>query len=292
MEKIKLYILLLLAFTVVTFAQEEDEEIFLQSYTPSVLFHKGEFELKIFNNLYTQTSFFDDGANKIETGNRNNYFTGIFSFLYGINSSLNIGLEFWLKAASNKPAESSPFEIFNFEQSNNARTVLSHIGPKIKFLPFSGTKSFLDEVSLQTTLFIPVASNLEGSAGSPFVEFDSFVWLNQFFYDNRLNDDFSLFLEFDTWVRINKEFNGSNYYDFPLKAFLSYYPSEKLTLYAMHEISTRFYRGGNSYYFHLGGGLKYQLFDFLELEALATTFYLGKNSGAGNTLNIGFRFIN
>ncbi len=290
MKRINLYFLFLLALTAGTFAQSEDEEIFLQSYTPSVLFHKGEFELKIFNNLYTQTAYFDDGSNSISTNNRSNFFTGIFSFIYGINSDLNLGLEFWLKSAKNNSVDSSPFEIFDFNNSSNSRTVVSHIGPKIKFLPFTNT--FLDEVSLQSTLLFPVADNLEGSATSPFVEFDSYVWLNQFFYDKRLNDDFSLFVEFDTWFRINKEFNGSNYYDFPLKVFLSYYPSGKLTLYGMHEISTRFFGGGNAYYFHLGGGIKYQLFDFLELEALATTFYLGKNSGAGNTLNIGFRFIN
>ncbi len=290
MRKINLLLIIYVALAGFVFAQQEEEEIFFQSYTPSVLFHKGEFELKIFNNLYTQTSYFDDGSNSIPTNTRSNFFSGIFSFIYGINSDFNLGVELWLKSAKNNSVDSSPFEIFNFNNSADSRTVLSHIGPKIKILPFTGT--FLKEVSLQSTLLFPVASNLEGNGSSPFVEFDSYVFLNQFFYDKRIGDDFSLFVEFDTWFRINKEFNGSNYYDFPLKVFFSYYPTGKLTVYGMHEISTRFYSGGNAYYFHIGGGLKYQLFDFLELEGLVTKFYLGKNSGAGSTFNLGFRFIN
>ncbi len=202
-----------------------------------------------------------------------------------------MGVELWLKSAKNGSPDSSPFSIFNFENSKNARTVVSHFGPKIKFFPFP-VSGFLGEVTLQTTLLIPVANNLEGSSGSPFVDYDSYVLLNQFFYDKHFAEKFSLFLEFDTWIRINREFDGNNLFDFPVKAFLSYYPTEKLTLYGMHEISTRFFSGGNAYYFHAGAGIKYQLFDFMEIEGLATTFYLGKNSGAGNTFNLGFRFIN
>ncbi len=290
MIKYKL-VLLTILFSTVIYAQNSDDEIILQSYTPSVLFHKGEFELKLFNNLYTQTSYFDDGSNLTETNTRSNYFTGLVSFLYGINSDVNLGLELWLKSARTDTKNSSPFSVFNFSNSPNSRTVVSHIGPKVKFYPFP-VSGFLGEVTLQTTLLFPVVTGLEGSANSPFVEYDSYILLNQFFYDKHFAEDYSLFLEFDTWIRINRNFNGNNLFDFPIKAFLSYYPTEKLSFYGMHEISTRFYNGGVAYYFHIGGGIKYQLFDFLELEGLITKFYLGKNSGAGSTFNLGLRFIN
>ncbi len=62
--KYKLFVLIFAMLVSSVYAQE-DEEIILQTYTPAVLFHKGEFELKIFNNLYTQTAYFDDGSNEM-----------------------------------------------------------------------------------------------------------------------------------------------------------------------------------------------------------------------------------
>jgi len=263
----------------------------LQAYTPSTLFNKGEYELKIFNNLYTQAAFFNDKNEKIELSNRSTFFTSSVSFLYGYSNKLNIGLELWVKSVRNDVPGSSPFSLFQFESNSLSRTVLSHVGPKIKFAPFD--HGLLSKTSIQSTFLIPIAEDLEGANSSPFVAYDSFIFLNQFFYDTRISNKVSFFSEIAAWYRIDRNLNGkSNRLEVPAKFFVSWYPTDMLTLYVSNEFAYQWQGSLTGYYLQGGVGLKYQLFPFLELETLLTDFYFGQNSGAGSTANFGFRIIN
>ena len=47
----------------------------LQAYTPSILLLPGQFEVKQFNNLYTQTAFFNEDGDKVNLNERPTYFT-------------------------------------------------------------------------------------------------------------------------------------------------------------------------------------------------------------------------
>lgn len=268
-----------------------NEHSSLQAYTPSALFHKGEYELKVFNNLYTQTAFFDEGNNKVDLSNRSTFFTSSFSFLYGYSHNLNIGFEFWIKSVRYDAAGSSPFSLFQFESNELSRTVLSHIGPKIKFAPFHN--GLLKNVSIQSTFLIPIAGSLEGTDSSPFVAFNSFIFLNQFFYDKEISSEFSFFSEIAAWYRIDRNLNGkSNRLELPVKFFISWYPTDMLTLYLSNEFAYQWQGSFTGYYLQGGLGLKYQLFPYLELETLLTDFYFGQSAGAGSTVNFGFRIIN
>ncbi len=267
----------------------------LQSYTPSVLLSKGEYEIKIFNNLYTQTKFFDGEGNRINQGSRSSFFTSLMSFLYGYTTDLNFGVELWLRSVRNDIINSSPFETLGFD---NNRTAISRFGPKIKFTPFKN--EFLTDLSIQTTLLIPVVSDLDGldNDGSAYLDDDAYIWLNQFFYDRPINNYLSYFAEIDTWIRIDRDFNGArNSLQLPLKLFLSYYPTDNLTIYGMNEFLYQWSATGQnktitSYFNQSGLGIKYHLFHHIELEGLVTVFLLGKNSGAGQTFNLGFRIVN
>ena len=212
------------------------EHSLLQAYTPSALFNKGEYELKVFNNLYTQTAFFNDGNEKIDLNTISTFFTSSVSFLYGYSNKLNIGVEFWIKSVRNDYTGSSPFPLFNFESKSFGRTVLSHIGPKIKFAPFN--KGLLRKASIQSTFLIPIARDLEGTNNSPFVAYDSFIFLNQFYYDTEITSKFPFFSEIAAWYSIDRNFNGkSNRFELPVKLFISWYPTDMLTIYASNEFA-------------------------------------------------------
>jgi hypothetical protein len=259
----------------------------LQAYTPSKLLSKDQFEIKIFNNLYTQTEFFNEEREKIEQGSRSTFFTGIVNFLYGINSSINVGFDLYFKSVRNDEESSSPFTLFEFSSNENARTAIAQIGPKIKISPFSSFSNF----SFQTTLLFPLESDLDGSESneSPYLDVDGMQWWNHFFYDYSFDENFLLYLETGPIFRFSSEFED---FFVPLKAIVNYYPSQNWTIYVPSEF-TSFWKefSMDAYYAQLGLGLKYQLTPNVELEGLFTKFLLGKSQGAGQTFNLGIRII-
>jgi hypothetical protein len=259
----------------------------LQTYTPSKLLSSGQFEIKIFNNLYTQTAYFNEEQEKIEQGSRSTFFSGIVNFLYGINSTINVGFDLYLKSVRNDDESSSPFSLFKFSSDEKSRTALSQIGPKIKISPFSSLSNF----SFQTTLLFPLDSDLDGSESNeiPYLDVDGIQWWNQFFYDYSFEDDFLLYLETGPIIRFSSEFED---FFVPLKAIVNYFPSQNWTIYVPFEF-TSYWKDFtiNAYYMQLGLGLKYQLTPNVELEGLYTKFLLGKSQGAGQTYNLGIRMI-
>ncbi len=154
--------------------QAQSDNSNLQQYTPSVLFVRGQWELKHFSNVYVQTRAFDDRLRKDDerSPGQQVYATVIHQFLYGINRNINVGLDVWLKhvRVSDIPLTAR-------------RTGLSGVGPKIKLAPFKK----LARLSWQSTLLWPIAQDLESRASdaanpSLFLEFDRVLWLNEFFF--------------------------------------------------------------------------------------------------------------
>lgn len=259
----------------------------LQTFTPSQLLFAGQSEIKLFNNLYTQTAFFDDEGQKVEDNKRSTFFTGIVSFLYGINGRLNAGGDLYFRSVYLDSGYTSPLSVFNPQGSpETSRTALAYIAPKIKFSPFAPMRNF----SLQSLLLIPVASDLEGKEnGRPFLAVDGVQWWNQFFFDYLIRQNLLLYLELDFFLRFRSE---STDFLTPTKAILNYYPSGRWTVYFSSEIGPAWGGSGwSSYYSQFGLGTKFQLTSNWELEALYTTFPFGKNSGAGQTYNLGLRVV-
>jgi hypothetical protein len=259
----------------------------LQAYTPSALLRPGEFELKIFNNLYTQTAFFNEDGDRQEQNTRSVFFSGIFNFLLGVRPDVNIGVDVYLKSVKYDDASASPFALFANSAGASSRTEFTHIGPKIKISPFRA----LNRLAIQSTLLIPLASDLDGGENNekPFLDINGIQWWNQFFYDYPFLNDFLAYLELGLFFRFDPQ-----YRDFftPLKAFLNYYPSDNWTLYLASELTPSWDGfSWSSYYGQLGLGLKYQIIKNLELEVLYTNFLIGKNQGAGETFNLGFRLV-
>lgn len=263
----------------------------LQSYTPSRLLRPGEVEGKWFNNLYSQTAFFGENSRKKNQSVRSSYFTGIFYFLVGIHKNLNIGFDLYFKSVKFSGKSSSPFDVLNFSnQPNRSRTALASLGPKIKISPFANWKKFgfLKNLAVQTVLLFPVASNLENK-NSVFLDFDAKQWWTQFFYDQKIAEKWLVYLESGFYVRFSSHENG---FTSPFKTIVNYYPGSKSTLYFVGELAPGWSGfSWSSYYFQAGLGAKYQISPNLEIETLFTNFFFGKQSGAGSTYNLGFRFI-
>ncbi|MEM6737227.1 MAG: hypothetical protein AAF620_14275 [Bacteroidota bacterium] len=259
----------------------------LQNYTPSILFDKGDWEFKTFQNFYTQTKSFDDSESKVDNGVRETFFTSINQFLYGINDQINVGVDVWVKASNNDSDEFS------------TSAGISGFGPRIKVAPIKS----LPRLSLQSTYLFNVLDDPEGAEGTRyFLEWDANLWLNQIFFDLPLSTKSQLFFQQAFWYRFAKDGSSAenNFLETQTSIFYSYFPTSRWTIYAMSEYFPRHYDFNEqkveaffSYFVQSGLGIKYQLIpNLIELEALYTNFWLGsEGQGAGETLNLGIRVI-
>ena len=260
----------------------------IQNYTPSILFDRGDWEFKSFQNLYTQTKSFD-GGRKVDTGVRETFFTSINQFLYGVNDQINVGFDVWYKASDRTG------------DSFTTTSGISGFGPKIKIAPIKN----LPRLSLQSTFLFNTLDDPEGNEGTRyFLETDGHLWLNQLFFDLPLNEKSQLFFQQAFWYRFvdDGSFAGNNFLQTQTSVFYSYFPTSRWTIYGMTEYFPTHYNPSDevesaeaffSYFVQSGVGLKYQLIpNLIELEALYTNFWAGSDQqGAGETINLGIRVI-
>jgi hypothetical protein len=302
-----------LLFVSFTFAQEQDQDeestddlTNIQEFTPSKLLKKGQWDIKFFNSIYTQTEQTDAGSTSV-TIPRQTFFTNTTEIYTGIseNRRVNIGLIFQVR--SNTLAGQGALEVLRFEDNeNDRRSGLATIAPSIRFQPFKNVANF----SITSSLFIPVFKDQPGG----FLDQRSFAWDTRFFYDRTFGGDkWQLFTEVD--FRFNfgdtrenvapdensgERFAGNSLF-LPFTAFLSYFPSSKSTIFINGQqtfligIDNPQSAGGDNFsqngtLFGLGG--KYQLTDVLNVEASFSKFVRGHNfQGLGQTFSIGLRAI-
>ncbi len=129
---------LFLAISICLIHQLSFSQQSLQSYTPSILFEAGEWEIKSFQNFYTQTKSFKDGK-KEANGERSNYFTSINQVLFGVNGQFNVGFDVWVKSVAISG------------DNLGTRYGVSSVGPKIKVAPFKN----LERLSIQSSILFP-----------------------------------------------------------------------------------------------------------------------------------------
>ncbi len=247
-------------------------------------------EWRLFSNLYSQTRFFDAAGRKRALSSRASYFTEIVQWSYGISSRFNVGIDMLYKAVSLDPPGSTPLAIFHSGNNTEAQSGLSGIGPKIRWIPFRS----MPRLSIQSTLYFPVKKDMEGRiSGKPFLEYDRLFLWTQINMDRMLHPQWQLYGGLDIWLRSDYTFSRDRFLlSTPLKLIVSYFPGEKSALYFLSEWTPSFGEPLiSSYYAQSGLGFKYFILDQLEGELLITSFFLGKNSGAGKTFNIGLRYI-
>ncbi|WP_396603051.1 hypothetical protein [Algibacter sp. R77976] len=298
-------ILVLTAISFNGFSQEDEaaQKSNIQTYTPSKLLKKGQWDIKWFNNLYTETKdLFGANGDKQDIP-RNTFFTSTVDVFTGVsvNSKFNIGL--LLEFRSNVIGGRDVLDVFKFDgEANSARSGFTSFAPAIKFNPIKSISNF----TIQTAFHIPLVDNeVENDV---FLDQKGFIFQNRFFYDYSFSSgDWQLFSELNTEYnfgkKVERDLNGvqvggsfaNNSLRLTPGVFLSYFPSSEFTILALVQHSQLISAGNEGDFSQdftaLGGGVKYQLTDVLNIETLYTGFVRGNSTGLGQTFNIGLRAL-
>ena len=294
--KKKIVTLALALGTFMAYAQDDDQTgSVIQTLTPSKLIGKGQYDLKWFNNLYTQTeSTFSEGTEPRET-----FFTSTLEAFTGVSENRRVNLGLILEFRSNVVADRGALEVFQFDgEFGTARSGFTSIAPSVKFVPFKNVGNF----SIQSSFFIPLVDN-ESEDFAPinnnngvFLDQNGFIWQNRFFYDHTFaGGDWQVFTELNSELNFGDKDDSfaNNSLRLTPGVFLSYFPSSKFTVLALAQHSQLLDLGSDfdQNFTALGGGLKYQLTKELNIEGLYTNFVRGDNTGLGETFNIGLRAV-
>lgn len=296
MKSIQLFTLFVLC-SVFTNAQESN----LQVFTPSTLFGAGEYEVTVFNSLYTQNKRRDREGTDIIIGQTQAFFNSQIQYTRGFKKfpKINFGIEMNITSARYGAAdENGVFDFFKGGASFS-ETVVSSIGPRVKF----NVSKKIPRLSVQSTLLIPTSSKLQETF---FIAHDRVTWFTQLFYDRNLGKNFQVFLEADFLFRNNQVDRGNDedkinsFFRTPVSAFLSYFPTSKSTIYVFGQHSNRYeviengmqeQFGLSQWYTQVGAGGKYQLTQSLGIEVSYSNFVLSRADGAGYNVNLGLRYI-
>ncbi len=291
-----LYLCIALLLSVATQAQDGGRSSNLLDFTPSALFDKGQFEIQAFNSVYTQKQIRDREGNTIELGGRQQFFTSLLQFTYGVtnNARLNVGIDINFTRAVYYDSEGNAWDLLG---SNHlySRNVIAGIGPRIKFTPLES----VPRLSFQSTLWIPISKEMEQPN---FAAHDRYTWWTQIFFDRQIAQNFQVFLEAGALVRFKRYEAQRNFFRTPFSAFFSYFPSPKATVFAFAQHSPAYGRvySGNTpisdfgrirWFTQAGLGAKYQATPKLGLELSYGHFLASRSDGAGGSLNIGLRYI-
>jgi len=303
---IALIAIFLVAFSGFSQDDEEESKSVIQEYTPSKLLSKGQWDIKFFNSIYTQTEQTDEGSTSV-TIDRQTFFTNTTEIFTGVSNNSRINIGFIFQVRSNTLAGQGALDVLSFEDNgNDRRSGLATIAPSIRVQPFKNIPNF----SFTSSFFIPVFKDQPGG----FLDQRSFAWDTKFFYDKTFGGGkWQLFTEADFKLNFgdNREnvapdensderFAGNSLF-LPLSAFLSYFPSDKSTVFINAQqtfligIDNPQFNGGGNFSQNgtqLGFGGKYQLTEVLNVEASFSKFVRGNNfQGLGQTFSIGLRAL-
>jgi hypothetical protein len=281
--KLKITSLLVLILTFSLSAQEEqpEEKSNIITYTPSKLLNQGQWDIKWFNNLYTQTK----DSEQAEKQPRETYFTSTIDIFTGISktNNLNVGLLFEIRSNAVNGLDAS--EVFKFKNNpfKSTRTGLTSFAPAVKFNPFKQ----VNNLTIQSAFHIPLVKN--ESVNSVYLDQNGYIFQNRFLYDYTFSGD-----EFQLFAELNTEFNfgdkedsfANNSLVLAPSIFLSYFPSQKFTVLVLAQHAQRIDLGNDfpQDYSVLGAGAKYQLTKVVNIEALYTKFVRGSNTGLAKPL--------
>lgn len=271
------------------FAQEDNtSKSNIQTYTPSKLLNKEQWDVKFFNGLYTQTrSANSSGKSSLDVSGRSNFFTSTLDIFTGVsdNNRLNVGV--LLEYRSNTINGKSATSVFSLGNDVNSRKGLSSFAPAIKWQPIESVGNF----SIQSAFHIPINKD-ETDANGVYLDQTAYMFQNRFFYDYTLpSGKWQLFTELATEYNFGSEESFADH-TFVLApgVFMSYFPTDKSTVLGFVQHSQRF-GDFTQNYTALGFGGKYQLNNTLNIEALYSKFVRGNDTGLGQSFNIGLRAL-
>jgi len=252
-------------------------------YIVSSTIPKGTWELKMFNNLYTQYAQPDMNPS------RSSFFTSQVSALYGLSNRFNIGLATKYRIVRQTNSDVGAFDFFGFNDAEHTnRTGFTGVGPMIRLAPFKKLKNF----SLQSTFFFPTQDDQTGGQNNQlFIDWDGPIWFTQLFNDFTLSKKWALFTELDFLYEDIGGESRANRLTTPLTAIFSHFPVENVTLYTLWSYAPTLTE--DDYFYQYGLGVKQQFTPEFEIEILVNKFhtkYLNSVDGRAMTMNLGFRY--
>lgn len=277
----------------------DQQKVNLQTFNAGSLLRKGQFDFTLFNSLYTQTKYVG-GDGTVFENNRESFYTSLIQVTYGITKSkrFNIGLDINFKgnARSSDDRLASATDVFRFQNNDSTRVGITAVGPRIKWQPLKNVSDF----TIQSTFTIPTIKSPEGASNLYWADWNRYIWWNQFFYSKTFTK-FQLFTELDFWFRFKRNDEQISHVDLPVSIIASYFVNSKFTVYALAQHNTRAplnfsKKQTNDFisysdYTSLGAGLKYNIKSNLTAELLYTNFVRGTNSGIGNSINLGIKWV-
>ena len=303
MKKLSIVILSIFCISFTGFSQDDEQtqtRSNIQEYTPSKLLKKGQWDIKSFNSIYTQTERTDEGSKSV-TIDRETFLTNTTEIYTGVsnNSRINLGLIFQFRA--NTFGGAGALEVLKLKDNDNARSGLTTIAPSIRVQPFANVPNF----SFTSSVYFPI---FKDKPNAPYLDKRSIFWETKFFYDKTFGGDkWQLFTELDLGFNFGEESKDANPLDsnvgerfannsafVPVSVFISFFPSSKTTVFAnakqafLIDLGNDFSQNSTS----LGFGGKYQLTKVINIEASFDKFVRGHNfQGLGQTFSAGFRLL-
>jgi len=297
-------------------AQEESNLSNIQEFTPSKLLKKGQWDIKGFVSLYTQTKSRDANGNRSRLERRDTFLTNTNEFFVGVsnNSRVNVGLVTravsYQSGGDNLYEAAGAFRLKNDQRST--RAALTALAPSVRLQPFKKISNF----SLTTSFFIPIFRDRptlngfldanEENEATPFLDRRSFVWETKFFYDKTFGgNQWQIFTQLDLAYFFGEkaseadedENSGERFFNnsigLPVSAFLSYFPSTKSTVFVSAQQFFLIDVGNDNTqdFTQVGVGVKYQLTKTLNIEGGYNRFVRGTNTGIGESFNLGLRAL-
>ncbi len=205
----------------------------VQTFTPSKLLAKHQFDVKWFNSLYTQTRAANSNGDITSGIARDNFFTSTLEFYYGITDNARVNVGFITQGRSNTFQGRDPFTVFEFEdnafEEGTARSGITTLAPSVRIQPFGSVPNF----SFTSSVFFPL---FEEDKPRGFLDKNSIFWETKFFFDHTFGaNQWQIFTEVDLGFNFGDEGGGENFANnslgLPISAFLSYFPSNKSTVF-------------------------------------------------------------
>ena len=261
----------------------------LAAFTPASLLAPGETEFVLFQNVYTQTRYFDSAGKRRDVGGRATYSSTEVAWSRGITSRLTFGLDLSVRSVRDDAARQRdpPAE-------TDRRTALAWIAPRLEMAPWRSHPS----LSLETSLRIPTARHLDGADGedvddqpeAPFLDTGDPTVVVRLRTDHGAGRRAYLYAELGDELRVDE--NGPDGASTPLLLIGHAVPSDRWTLVAPLGVTP--YWGGaanGDWSSRMGLGAKFRPEAGWEVETLVTIFPAGRNQGAGAAFSLGVRLV-
>ncbi len=197
MKPVIIALTLILLVNCYSIAQKDPNTENINVFTGGLFMSKGKWEVKLYNNLYTQIE-----PQFNSTDRRSSFNTSFLQFTLGSNHNVNYGFDFLYKSnIINDVASSTPFKVFHFMHENIRNNImgeefdthfrhgLTHFGPRIRTKPFKNKR-----FTFQQAVYIPTGNLDEG-------------WIvnSDLFYEHVIDSRYMIFGNIGAWYPLSGE---------------------------------------------------------------------------------------